>query len=171
MVNYFIKTSITGIMSLFRLANEDSKINQGGKAGSQFDIGVYRDPQVLVDGPNSAMPPRDTSLALDYLNPPEIDAKFQSLLVKARCACEKSKVEFRVLSTVQRKFVTHYRCPQCGLLPLYHLDLTHPKRVRCGKCRHTVPLRNSGKYGRLRKEIAIELWLAGQERGEHYHRK
>lgn len=64
------------------------------------------------------------------------------------------------MTTVQRLFLTHYRCSACKLLPLYHLDLSHPKKVRCGKCGHLVSFTNAGKYGRMRKKLALMLWQA-----------
>lgn len=81
----------------------------------------------------------------------------QQLLTRTRAICEKYQIHFAELSTIQRKFVTHYRCNQCGLLPLYNLDLLHVKRVRCRKCGQLVAFKRKGKYGKLRKEIAVEL--------------
>lgn len=79
------------------------------------------------------------------------------LLTRTRAVCERNKIEFGKLSPIQRKFVTHYRCNQCGLLPLYHLNLLHVKRVRCRKCGQLVSFKRRGKYGKLRKEIALEF--------------
>jgi len=79
------------------------------------------------------------------------------LLNRTRAVCERNKIEFGKLSPIQRKFVTHYRCNQCGLLPLYHLNLSHVKRVRCRKCGHLIAFKRKGKYGKLRKEIAFEF--------------
>ena len=81
----------------------------------------------------------------------------QLLLRSTRAICERYGMQFIHLSTIQRKFVTHYRCSQCGLLPLYHLDLLHIKRVRCRKCGQLIAFKKKGKYGKLRKEIAFEL--------------
>ena len=81
----------------------------------------------------------------------------EMLLRKTKDICEKYKIHFVQLTLVQRKFVTHYRCSQCGLLPLYCLDLLHVKRVRCRECGQLIAFRKKGKYGKLRKEIAIEL--------------
>jgi DNA-directed RNA polymerase subunit RPC12/RpoP len=81
----------------------------------------------------------------------------QVLLKRTKEICERYKIPFLQLSTIQKKFVTHYRCNQCGLLPLYYLDLLHLKRVRCRKCGQMVSFKKKGKYGKLRKEIAIEL--------------
>jgi len=81
----------------------------------------------------------------------------QLLLRSTKIICEKYRIHFAHLSTIQRKFVTHYRCSQCGLLPLYHLDLLHIKRVRCRKCGQLIAFKKKGKYGKLRKEIAFEF--------------
>jgi len=81
----------------------------------------------------------------------------EMLVKKARAICEKYMFAFAELTTIQRKFLTHYRCPQCGLLPLYHADLQHIKRVRCKQCGQLISFKRKGKYGKLRKEIALEL--------------
>lgn len=72
----------------------------------------------------------------------------------ASIACTNHQVRYESLSMIQRLFITHYRCEMCGLMPLYYLDLTHTKRVRCDKCRTLVSFKKTGKYGGLRKEIA-----------------
>lgn len=72
----------------------------------------------------------------------------------ARKACANHQVHYEGLSMIQRLFITHYRCEMCGLMPLYSLDLTHKKRVRCNKCRNLISFKKTGKYGGLRKEIA-----------------
>ena len=72
----------------------------------------------------------------------------------ARIACANHQVRYESLSMIQRLFITHYRCEMCGLMPLYSLDLTHKKGVRCDKCRTLVSFKKTGKYGGLRKEIA-----------------
>ncbi|HVX02388.1 MAG TPA: hypothetical protein VHA09_04475 [Nitrososphaera sp.] len=64
---------------------------------------------------------------------------------------------------IQRMFVTHYRCHACKLLPLYRLDLSHIKRPRCGRCGHLVSFTNAGKYGKMRKKLAVMLWRARRE--------
>jgi len=79
------------------------------------------------------------------------------LLKSARAICARYKIQFAQLTTIQRKFVTNYRCSQCGLLPLYHINLLHVKRVRCRKCGQLITFKKTGKYGRLRKEIASQL--------------
>jgi hypothetical protein len=77
---------------------------------------------------------------------------------KAELLCKGEKINYKSLEPIQRLFLTHYRCPTCKLLPLYYLNLAHPKRVRCGKCGNLISFTNSGKYGRLRKKIAFTLW-------------
>jgi hypothetical protein len=84
----------------------------------------------------------------------------QLLGQKAEQACKAEGIDYRGLEPIQRLFMTHYRCPICKLLPLYHLNLVHPKRVRCGKCGNLISFTSSGKYGRLRKKIAYVLWMS-----------
>ena len=91
----------------------------------------------------------------------------QLLLKKTMAICERHGIQFAQLSTIQRKFVTHYRCTQCGLLPLYHINLLHVKRVRCRKCGQLTGFTRKGKYGKLRKEIAFEL--IGENGGDVEH--
>ena len=79
------------------------------------------------------------------------------LLKSTKAICERYKIHFAQLTTIQRKFVTNYRCSQCGLLPLYHLNLLHVKRVRCRRCGQLIAFKRKGKYGKLRKEIAFAL--------------
>jgi len=71
--------------------------------------------------------------------------------------CKTEGITYKGLEPIQRFFLTHYRCPICKLLPLYHLNLAHPKRVRCSKCGNLIQFTSSGKYGRLRKKIAFAL--------------
>jgi hypothetical protein len=79
---------------------------------------------------------------------------------KAEQLCKTERINYKALEPIQRLFLTHYRCPICKLLPLYHLNLAHPKRVRCSKCGNLISFTSSGKYGRLRKKIAFTLWLS-----------
>ena len=81
---------------------------------------------------------------------------------KAEQLCRSEGMDYKKLEPIQRLFLTHYRCPTCKLVPLYHLNLKHPKRVRCSKCGNLVSFNNSGKYGRLRKKIALALWFASE---------
>jgi hypothetical protein len=82
---------------------------------------------------------------------------------KAEQLCKIEGINYKSLEPIQRLFLTHYRCPMCKLLPLYYLNLAHPKRVRCGKCGNLISFTNSGKYGRLRKKIAFTLLLPPAE--------
>src|SRR5919198_6367665 len=82
---------------------------------------------------------------------------------KAEQLCKVEGINYKELEPIQRLFLTHYRCPICKLLPLYHLNLAHPKRVRCSKCGNLIQFTSSGKYGRLRKKIAFMLWIFLEE--------
>ena len=75
----------------------------------------------------------------------------------ARIACINRQVRYEKLTPVQRLHVSHFRCHHCGLVPLYSLNLTHRTRPRCAKCNNTVTFTSSGKYGRIRKEIALRI--------------
>lgn len=83
---------------------------------------------------------------------------------KAEQLCKVEGINYKALEPIQRLFLTHYRCPACKLVPLYYLNLKHPKRVRCSKCGNLVSFNNSGKYGRLRKKIALALWFTMEGR-------
>jgi hypothetical protein len=83
---------------------------------------------------------------------------------KFHVLCIEEGIKRVEMTPIQRLFLTHYRCPTCKLLPLYHLDLSHFKKVRCGKCGHLVSFTNGGKYGKMRKKLALVLW---QARGRH----
>jgi len=94
---------------------------------------------------------------LARLCPIDMLAADELLLKSTRAICHRYRIEFAQLSTIQRKFLTHYRCNQCGLVPLYQINLLHVKRVRCKKCGQLTAFTRKGKYGKLRKEIAFEL--------------
>jgi hypothetical protein len=79
---------------------------------------------------------------------------------KAEQLCVTEGIRYKGLEPIQRLFLTHYRCPMCKLLPLYYLNLRHPKRVRCGKCGNLITFNSSGKYGKMRKRIAFMLWIS-----------
>lgn len=66
-------------------------------------------------------------------------------------------LNYESLRIKDKLLLTRFRCPLCGLLPLYLLDLKNLNRVRCGRCSLFVTLRNSGKYGKVRKKIAIDI--------------
>lgn len=78
---------------------------------------------------------------------------------KVQRVCIEEGIDYRGLEPIQRLFLTHYRCPICKLLPLYFLDLTYPKRVRCRKCGQLISFRGNGKWGRIRKKVAFQLML------------
>ncbi|TLY12008.1 MAG: hypothetical protein E6K85_00290 [Thaumarchaeota archaeon] len=83
---------------------------------------------------------------------------------RAEQLCKAEGITYKGLEPIQRLFLTHYRCPICKLLPLFHLNLAHPKRVRCSKCGNLIQFTSSGKYGRLRKKIAFALWISQEEK-------
>ncbi len=84
---------------------------------------------------------------------------------KAEQLCVSEGIDYKGLEPIQRLFLTHYRCPMCKLLPLYYLNLSHPKRVRCGRCNNLITFTNSGKYGKMRKRIAFTLWISKEVGG------
>ncbi|UVS67903.1 hypothetical protein [Nitrososphaera viennensis] len=79
---------------------------------------------------------------------------------KVGALCNDEGISHMEMSPIQRLFLTHYRCPACKLLPLYRLDLSHIKRARCGRCGHLVSFTSAGKYGKMRKKLAMMLWQA-----------
>lgn len=79
------------------------------------------------------------------------------LCVVAIQVCSAHNVAFQSLHPVARVFMTHYRCMSCGLQPLYCLNLKTLNRVTCGVCGSAVSFNSSGKYGKMRKGIAISL--------------
>jgi hypothetical protein len=82
----------------------------------------------------------------------------EDLLLKAtRLICQRNNLSLIKLTSIQKKFLTHYRCGNCGLLPLYYVNISHAKRVRCNRCHDLVPFKTRGKYGKIRKAIAFEL--------------
>ena len=83
---------------------------------------------------------------------------------RAEQLCKAEGITYKGLEPIQRLFLTQYRCPICKLLPLFHLSLAHPKRVRCSKCGNLIQFTSSGKYGRLRKKIAFALWISQEEK-------
>ena len=87
----------------------------------------------------------------------DILAAHALLVSAAKSVCQKYDLMFTKLSPIQRKFITHYRCNFCGMLPIYHLNTMHVKRVRCRKCGQLITFRSSGKYGRMRKAVAFEV--------------
>lgn len=95
------------------------------------------------------------------IHSPSLSTPVQLLTEKADQVCSAEGISYVKLKPIQRLFLTHYRCHKCKLLPLYCLDIAHLKRVRCGTCGHQVSFTNSGKYGRLRKKIALLLSREG----------
>jgi hypothetical protein len=95
------------------------------------------------------------------IHSPSLRTRVQLLAEKANQVCSAEGISYLKLKPIQRLFLTHYRCHKCKLLPLYCLDMAHLKRVRCGACGDQVSFTNSGKYGRLRKKIALSLSREG----------
>ncbi len=71
---------------------------------------------------------------------------------------EEEGIDRRAIKPLQRMNLIRYQCPVCKLLPLYLLDLSHIKKARCGKCGQLVSFKSSGKYGKMRKKIAVRMW-------------
>jgi hypothetical protein len=133
-------------MMIIRKSVIDNELPSENKAATSERFLLSQEIQSFVQGKNSEIFSQVEGLSTDQL-----------LLRSSRAICEKYRIRFAHLSTIQRKFVTHFRCSQCGLLPLYHLNLLHIKRVRCRKCGQLIAFKKKGKYGKLRKEIAFEL--------------
>jgi hypothetical protein len=81
----------------------------------------------------------------------------------ARVVCKDVGLDYNDMSPVQRLFLTHYKCPICKLVPLDQIDLKHCKKVRCGKCGHIVSFTSAGKYGKMRKKLAMFLRIGEEE--------
>ena len=93
----------------------------------------------------------------------------EMLVKKTRATCERYRIQFAKLSAIQRKFLTHYRCGQCGLLPLYQINLLHVKRVRCRKnlagpqtstsfCSSAAE-RVWGRWRKPRRQSMLQAWM------------
>jgi hypothetical protein len=132
------------LMATVEVLDGESKMNSLSAAGlnhaDRFSLSIQREAESFAHRDPSAM------ISID-----------DSLLKTTKAVCERNRLEFASLSQIQRKFLTHYRCGQCGLLPLYFLNLLHATRVRCRKCGQLTAFKRTGKYGKLRKEIAFAL--------------
>lgn len=136
-------------MQVIRTPSNDPMDSAYGFTGSAMETKMLRGHDAL------SILGDDTTFRASYpLEGPPMD---NLLLRRTRVICDRYNIDFSQLSSIQRKFVTHYRCNNCGLLPLYHIDLLHVKRVRCRKCGQLIAFKRKGKYGKLRKEIAFEL--------------
>ena len=62
------------------------------------------------------------------------------------------------LQPIQLLFISHYRCSMCGLLPVYRMNLSRPKRPRCNRCGYSISLCRTGKYSKLRRKLAWMVW-------------
>jgi|GEM_PF-4883988 len=78
--------------------------------------------------------------------------------------CAEQGLSFSAMAPVQKFFLTHYRCSFCKMLPLGRLDLAHPTKARCGKCGQLVTFSGAGKYGKMRKKIALTMWASKREK-------
>ena len=81
----------------------------------------------------------------------------------ARQIAGRRGINYDLLRVRDKLLLTGFHCLLCGPLPFYYLDLRNLNRVRCGRCSSLVVLRNSGKYGRIRKKIAISACRAIDE--------
>ncbi len=90
-------------------------------------------------------------------------AQDQRLERNARVVCKDVGLDYNEMTPVQRLFLTHYKCAICKLVPLDYIDMTHSKKVRCGKCGHIVSFTSAGKYGKMRKRLAMFLSMGGVE--------
>lgn len=136
-------------MQVIRTASNDPMGSAYGFTGSPIERNILRG--------HDALPILQDDATFRPSYPLEGPSMDYLLLKRTRVICDRYNIDFSRLSSIQRKFVTHYRCNNCGLLPLYHVDLLHVKRVRCRKCRQLIAFKRKGKYGKLRKEIAFEL--------------
>jgi hypothetical protein len=84
------------------------------------------------------------------------------LTIKLNLLFREEGIDPTAMMPVQRTFLTRYRCTTCKVLPLYLLNLSHLNKPRCGKCGHLVTFKNAGKYGKMRKKLALMLWQANQ---------
>ena len=83
----------------------------------------------------------------------QIEANEQRLYLIAKEVLASQGIEFQRLSSIQLKFLTHYRCELCGWVPLYFVRI-HDRLYTCGMCGNTLHLANRGKYGKVRSHIA-----------------
>ena len=78
--------------------------------------------------------------------------------------CAEQGLSFGAMGPVQKFFLTHYRCSFCKMLPLMLLDLSRPNRARCGRCGQLVTFSGAGKYGKMRKKLALMIWKSRREK-------
>lgn len=87
----------------------------------------------------------------------------ESTLSAIDAVCAEQGLSFGAMAPVQKFFLTHYRCSFCKMLPLALLDLTRPTRARCGRCGQLVTFSGAGKYGKMRKKLALMIWASKRE--------
>ena len=90
----------------------------------------------------------------DLANHVASDSPERSLVEVARLVCARQGFRYESFSPIQRLFITHYRCHACGLMPLFNIDYGHTRRAKCKKCNSLITFRQTGKFGRMREEIA-----------------
>lgn len=73
----------------------------------------------------------------------------------ARRVCSEEGVDYNKIPAREKFLLVRFRCAQCGMRPLYLLDLRHSNKARCMTCFQIVSIKNRGKYGRIRKKIAV----------------
>jgi len=90
----------------------------------------------------------------DSANPVATHSPERSLVEVARLVCARQGSRYESFSPIQRLFITHYRCHACGLMPLFYIDYSHTRRAKCKICNSLITFRQTGKFGKMRKEIA-----------------
>lgn len=74
----------------------------------------------------------------------------------ARRVCREAGIDYNKIPARERFLLVRFRCAQCGMQPLYLLDLQYSNKAKCLTCSQIVSVKNRGKYGKIRKRIAIE---------------
>ena len=100
----------------------------------------------------------EVAIQSPYEPPPTTTPMERLLDQQVIILCNAEGISSHAMTSIQRMFLTHYRCSTCKLLPLYRLDLSHIKRARCGRCGQLVSFTTAGKYGKMRKKLAVMLW-------------
>jgi hypothetical protein len=85
-----------------------------------------------------------------------IDISQENRLAQIAKVCATKGIRFQTLSSIQRLFITHYRCHICRLMPVYFLRF-EANRARCSECGQIVSFASRRNYGKIRKQIAIRI--------------
>jgi hypothetical protein len=96
----------------------------------------------------------------------QLESNEQRLFLMAKDVLSSEGVEFQLLSSIQLKFLTHYRCEFCGLVPLYSIQFLD-SCYRCGTCGNGLHFADRGKYGRVRSQIVQRYANETTYRGTH----